>query len=98
MTRKILSFIIAITIVILPVHLHAQEEIENRFSDVPVGHWSDTLVHQLRDLGITNGISENEFGMGREITRAEFVTFLVRLKQWESIVPENSTFSDVKKW
>lgn len=96
MTRKILSFIVATVIMIIPVHVHAQEETGNRFSDVPSGHWSDTLVHQLRDLEITNGVSENEFGMGREITRAEFVTFLVRLKQWESVMVENSTFSDVK--
>lgn len=95
MTKRILSMIAAIVMMILPMHVSAQSDMEIRFEDVPVGHWSDTLVHQLRDLGITNGVSANEFGLGRVITRAEFVTFLVRLKKWDSVLPEKGTFSDV---
>lgn len=97
MFKKLLCTMLTIITLTTPMKVYAQDEVTNRFTDVPVGHWSELVVHQLRDLGITNGISvsENKFGLGKEITRAEFVTFLVRLKKWELIVPETATFVDV---
>jgi spore germination protein YaaH len=65
-----------------------------RFADVPSGHWAEANIHQLRDLGITGGQGDNLFGMGKTITRAEFVTFLVRLRGWQSVTPKIGSYSD----
>jgi len=98
MIKKIICIIVTMTVLVMPVDMYAQDEIVKRFVDVPEGHWSEAAVHQLRDLGITKGVSvsENRFGLGDEITRAEFVTFLVRLKKWELKVPDKASFLDVK--
>ncbi|NLO40133.1 MAG: S-layer homology domain-containing protein [Ruminiclostridium sp.] len=74
-----------------------------RFADVPEEHWAYKAVHDLRELGITEGIDKNNnnYGMGLEITRSEFVTFLVRLMKWDLITPEAGSFIDNKdtaKW
>ncbi|SET34135.1 Predicted glycosyl hydrolase [Natronincola peptidivorans] len=72
-----------------------------RFNDVPNDHWANEAVHELRLLGITNGIGENQFGMGYTISRNEFVTFLVKLMGWELVKPEEGSFADNRdatKW
>jgi len=71
-----------------------------KFSDVPENHYAFETIHKLRALGITNGNGNNEFGFGKNLTRAEFVTFLKNLHGWEDYKPENPSFQDVKstKW
>ncbi len=66
------------------------------FTDVPPGHFAYTQIHRLRELGITQGVDKNKnlFGVGRTITRGEFVTFLVRLMGWEVIKPAQGSFVD----
>jgi hypothetical protein len=65
-----------------------------RFSDVPPGHFAYTQIHRLSELGITQGVGNNLFGVGRTITRGEFVTFLVRLMGWEIVKPAQGSFID----
>jgi hypothetical protein len=65
-----------------------------RFSDVPAGHWADKFIHELRSLGITDGIGSNRFGLGLTIKRCEFVAFLSKLMEWELITPEKGSFTD----
>ena len=62
-------------------------DIEN-FSDVPAGHWAYNDILTLRKLNVTQGISENTFGLGRTMTRAEFVTFLSKLFNWTTRSPQ----------
>jgi len=71
-----------------------------KFSDVPENHYAFETIHKLRALGITNGTGDNKFGMGKNLTRAEFVNFLKNLHGWEDYKPEKPTFQDVKstKW
>lgn len=65
-----------------------------RFSDVPPGFFADNQIHRLRELNITHGIGNNLFGIGRTITRGEFVTFLVRLMGWDIVKPVQGSFLD----
>jgi hypothetical protein len=65
------------------------------FSDVPAGHWAYSDILELKDLGIINGVGENEFGMGRTLTRAEFAAFLCNLMKWELPPSAESVFEDV---
>ena len=64
------------------------------FSDVPPNHFAYTQIHRLRELGITQGIGNNMYGVGRIITRGEFVTYLVRLMGWDIIKPDKGSFKD----
>lgn len=65
-----------------------------RFSDVPAGHWADSAVHALRELGVTDGIGGNRFGLGMTIKRDEFVAFLARLMGWQPAAPAAGSFAD----
>lgn len=64
------------------------------FDDVPEGHWAEKAVNGLRSLKITEGIGNNKYGMGLEIKRSEFVTYLTRLMNWELVMPEKGSFTD----
>lgn len=64
------------------------------FADVPGDNWAYSDINQLRELGITNGVGNNLFGLGRNISRADFVTFLVRLMGWEIVEPSHGSFTD----
>lgn len=70
------------------------------YSDVPENHWSAASIRRATELGIFQGVAENVFGRGQAISRAAFVTALVRLFGWESINPGKATFTDVAagKW
>lgn len=64
------------------------------YADVPVGHWAESVIAQARDLGLMQGQAENRFGLGRILTRAEFVTILSRMFAWEGH-DMGQTFADV---
>ncbi len=72
----------------------AAEEENTDFIDVPKDHWAASDINRLRSLGITNGKEGNRFGLKEDISRAEFVTFLVRLRDWSLISPLNGSYTD----
>ena len=92
MKKKILSAVLALLICVgmMPGALAAQT-----YSDVPALHWAEKDIYRATELGIFNGVGGGLFGFGREITRAEFVTAMVRLFGWELINPQKGTFTDV---
>ena len=65
------------------------------YSDVPDGHWSEESVTRATELGLFYGLGDGSFGLGQPVTRAAFVTALVRLFRWEEALPQKATFSDV---
>lgn len=55
-----------------------QEADQWSFEDVELGSWYHAPVEWALENGITTGISDTEFGPGRNVTREQFVTFLYR--------------------
>ena len=92
---KIWAWLIALSIIsnLLSFNLISAAE-PKAFSDVPAEHWAAEYVQELRNRGITDGIGNNQFGMGKSISRYEFVTFLVRLMKWDLVNQPNPTFAD----
>ncbi len=86
--------IILIFLLFMSIPAIADESTAVVFNDVPADHWAFRAIHTLRSLKITDGIDGNRFGLGLTINRAEFVTFLVRLMQWDLISPAEGSFSD----
>lgn len=68
---------------------------EAGYADVPAGHWAEESIEEATALGIFRGVSENRFGLGQPISRAEFVTALVRLFGWEPVEPQKPSYTDV---
>lgn len=92
--KKIISLLAAF-ILLMTCFVTAQNNTAG-FTDVPTGNFYEGYINKLKELNITNGIKPGVFGYNRDITRAEFLTFLVRL---QSLQPDKSVntamFSDV---
>ncbi len=98
--KRIISCIL-IFIFILFSTAFANENTVTQFNDVPESHWAYRSIHDLHSFKITDGIGNNQFGMGLTIKRSEFVTFLVKLLQVELVIPEKGSFIDnldTSKW
>ena len=65
------------------------------YPDVPDGHWAAESIEKATSLGIFQGLGDGRFGLGRPISRAEFVTALVRFFGWEAAAPQNPSYTDV---
>ncbi len=64
------------------------------FSDVPANSYAYEAIHELRRMGLTNGIGDNRFGYGQTMTRGEFITILVKLLGYQTKSPLKGSFSD----
>ena len=68
------------------------------YADVPATSWAAADIAAATEAGLFQGVSANTFGMGKTMTRAQFVTALVRLFGWETVTPATPTFSDCAAW
>lgn len=97
MKKRILSAVLAL---LLCVGMMPGARAAQTYSDVPALHWAEKDIYRATELGIFNGIGNGLFGLGQAITRAQFVTAMVRLFDWELVNPQEGTFTDVAfgKW
>ncbi|GGG83776.1 discoidin domain-containing protein [Paenibacillus radicis (ex Gao et al. 2016)] len=65
------------------------------FTDVPSGHWAETVIQELAAKQIVNGTSDTSFEPNRAITRAEFVSLLVRALKLTKAESGQAAFADV---
>ena len=68
------------------------------FKDVPENAWYESYVATLANAGVVSGYDEYRFGPNDNVTRAEFVTMLVRLLDKKTTSDEriDKVFTDVK--
>lgn len=64
------------------------------FSDLGQFGWAKEPIEVLVSKGIINGTSEKTFGPGKRITRADFISLLIRTLGIEKDISSN--FSDIK--
>ena len=65
------------------------------YSDIPESHWAYDVVNQAADLGVIQGRGDGTFGLGQQVTRAEFAAMLDRLMGWELTAPAQASYADV---
>lgn len=92
MKIKLLSLALALT---LCLGLSLPALAAGSYTDIPSGHWSAASVQRATQLGLFEGVGNGKFGRGQPITRAAFVTALVRLFDWEEVSPAKASFTDV---
>ena len=51
----------------------------NTFSDVVSGAWYEQYIVTAKENGIVNGISDNEFGIGANVSRQDMATIIARI-------------------
>lgn len=94
LNKLIISLILSL--VLLPSGMNLANDNTFVFKDVPKGHWSEKYIYRLKFLGAAEGDGFNTFGFNRHISRAEFVTMLLKLTGQD--MPDNTqtqTFDDV---
>ncbi|QCU78193.1 hypothetical protein E7744_08405 [Citricoccus sp. SGAir0253] len=68
------------------------------FSDVRQGDTFYEPISWARDRGIAKGYGNGTFGVGEDVTRAEFASFLYRAARPGYTVPRTRSFPDVPTW
>ena len=63
------------------------------YSDVPRDHWAYSEIQKAGEIGFMSGMGDGTFGLGQNVTRAQFVSMLVRMFGWGA--SEGTGFSDV---
>ena len=69
------------------------------YPDVPVDHWAEEVIARAGEVGLMQGREDGTFGLGRSLSRAEFVTILSRMFGWDGH-DMGQTYADVTpdKW
>jgi len=69
------------------------------FTDVPSNHWAAGVIEELRTLGFSDGIGDNQFGLGQIITRAQFAAFIAKVQGYSGTYPQAYTDNtDANAW
>ena len=63
------------------------------FSDAE-GTWAAEVIEKAEGYGLMNGYPDGTFGVGKELTRGEFVAVLCRMFGWDAASPGAPSFSD----
>lgn len=66
------------------------------FHDIDQSYAKESILH-LHELNIMNGVSESTYSPSRPITRAEFITTLIRLLKLEPVNSLIPAYNDVRK-
>lgn len=69
------------------------------FTDVPSNHWAAGVIEELHTLGFSDGIGDNQFGLGQTITRAQFAAFIAKVQGYSGTYPQAYTDNtDANAW
>ena len=85
---------------LLAAPVRAAAAVGVKFDDVPADHWAHDSIRWASHYGLVTGDGKI-FGLGRQVTRAEYAMMLCRLMGWEMLSPEEGSFSDnqdTTKW
>lgn len=61
------------------------------FSDAE-GTWAAEVIEKAEGYGLMNGYPDGTFGVGKELTRGEFVAVLCRMFGWDAASPARPRF------
>ena len=78
---------------VMPFHAAAAQ-----FRDVPASHPAAESIYRCVELGYFQGESASSFGLGKPMTRGNFMVVLNRFFDWEPVTPPKSaspTYKDV---
>lgn len=96
MKRRTLSVLLALVLLLCATPLSPAAR---AFSDAQ-GSWAADVIEKTRSYGLMEGYADGTFGVGRDITRGEFVTILCRMFSWETVTPQAPSYIDCAagKW
>ena len=91
MKRRLCSAVLAAVLLLCTAPLSPAASAA--FADAE-GSWAAEIIQKVEDYGLMEGYPDGTFGVGKELTRGEFVTVLCRMFSWETVTPDSPSFSD----
>ncbi len=91
--KKLLSILVC-AILLGTIGIGTAFAAEPSYSDLPESGWARDAIVSAYEYGLMDGMDGNVFGCGREMSRAEFVTVLVRMFGWDNIDGQDK-FDDI---
>ena len=91
MKRRLCSAVLAAVLLLCAAPLSPAASAA--FADAE-GSWAAEIIQKVEDYGLMEGYPDGTFGVGKELTRGEFVTVLCRMFSWETVTPDSPSFSD----
>ena len=79
--RRLLSTLLALALT-LSLASGVAHGADTNYSDLPASGWARDAVLAAGEYGLMGGMGDGTFGVGRSMTRAEFITVLVRMFRW----------------
>lgn len=91
--KRLLAWIL--TAALLCCAIPAVSAAGSSYTDVPADSWALSEIESAKTLGLMQGQGNGRFGYDKTMTRAEFVTMLCNLMQWETVTPAQPSYTDV---
>ena len=91
--KRFFAWILAIAMLCCAVP--AVSAADSSYTDVPGDSWALTYIESAKSLGLMQGQGNGRFGYDKTMTRAEFVTMLCNLMQWDTTTPAKPSYTDV---
>ena len=94
--KRLLALVLASAMLCCSVPaVSAADADKTAYVDVPGDSWAVTYIETARDLGLMQGISDDQFGYGGTVTNAQFAQMICNIMGWELLNPSEPTYSDV---
>lgn len=77
-----------LTLLVKGFDIGLETDIQNSFADVKAGLWNEPYITKAVELGIVKGVSETEFGVGKEITRQDMAVMADNMLKALTLVPD----------
>ncbi|MEW9121679.1 MAG: glycosyl hydrolase family 18 protein [Thermotaleaceae bacterium] len=98
--RRLIGWVIILFMILLNGTFFSYGNSGDIFTDVERGHWAEGAIYQLKALNVVTGGGDGTFGMNKNISRAEFITMLIKLLEPVTEYQIEMGFQDVaqEKW
>lgn len=89
MFRRAAALLLMMALLLIPVRAA-----DTVFRDVPERHWAYESVQKAAQYGLVGGVGGGKFGLGQNVTRAQYAKMLCALMGWSLSAPETGSFAD----
>ena len=80
----------------VPIDPQEPIQISVSFKDIE-GHWAKATIEKMASLGLTSGVSPDNFGPDIRVTRSQMVAFIVKMLNLDLTGEDTVPFKDINK-
>ena len=89
MKKFFTAFLCSASVLALTFNVYAES-----YSDVPQDFWAAESIQKAGEYGFISGMGDGIFGVGENVTKAQFISMVCRLFNWDIIDYQYSSIND----